>query len=86
MIETTNAGISYQLRDIESICKYCWNVITYIWKIHNVKIEIISFVVKFGHSLSISMCRFRYGVDLAESVVSLLQAHCDRCDQQTHET
>jgi len=28
-------------------CRCCWNVATYRWKVHNEKIEIISFVVKF---------------------------------------
>jgi len=31
---TTISGISYQLRDIYSICMYCWNVATYKWKVH----------------------------------------------------
>jgi hypothetical protein len=40
---TTSSGISYHLRDIYSICRCCWNVATYKWKVHNGKIEIISF-------------------------------------------
>jgi hypothetical protein len=47
LIGTTSSGISYQLREIYSICRCCWNVATYEWKVHNGKIEIISFVVKF---------------------------------------
>jgi hypothetical protein len=35
------------LKDIYSICRCCLNVATYKWKVHNGKIEIISFVVKF---------------------------------------
>jgi hypothetical protein len=31
---------------IYSICRCWWNVATYKWKVHNVKIEIIFFVVK----------------------------------------
>ena len=27
--------ISYQLRDIYSICRCCWNVATYKWKVHS---------------------------------------------------
>jgi hypothetical protein len=46
LIGTTSSGISYQLRDIYSICRCCWNVATYEWKVHNGKIEIISFVVR----------------------------------------
>ena len=47
LIGTTSSGISYHLRDRYSICRCCWNVATYKWKVHNGKIEIISFVVKF---------------------------------------
>jgi hypothetical protein len=43
----TSSGISYHLRDIYSIYRRCWNVATYKWKVHNGKIEIISFVVTF---------------------------------------
>jgi hypothetical protein len=32
--------------DIYSICRCCWNVVTYKWEVHIGKIEIISFVVK----------------------------------------
>jgi hypothetical protein len=46
LIGTTSSGISYHLRDIYSICRCCWNVATYKWKVHNGIIEIISFVVK----------------------------------------
>ena len=38
LIGTTRSGISYQLRDIHSICKWCWNVATYKWNVHNGKI------------------------------------------------
>jgi uncharacterized protein YqkB len=41
------------LRDIYSICRCCWNVATYKWKVHNRKIEIISFVVKFRSSIQL---------------------------------
>ena len=47
LIGTTSSGISYHLKDIYSICRCCWNVATYKWKVHNGKIEIIPFVVKF---------------------------------------
>jgi hypothetical protein len=60
LIVTTSSGISYQLRYINSICRCCWNVDTYKWKVHNGKIEIISFVVMLSPSLSISRCRSRY--------------------------
>jgi hypothetical protein len=41
LIGTTSSGISYHLRDEYSICRCCWNVAKYKWKVHNWKIEII---------------------------------------------
>jgi len=41
MLGTRSSGISYQLRDIYTICRHCWNVATYKWKVHNGKIEIM---------------------------------------------
>jgi hypothetical protein len=38
--------LNSNLSDIYSICSCCWNVATYLWKVHNGKIEIISFVVR----------------------------------------
>jgi hypothetical protein len=46
MIRTTSSEISYQLTDMYSIYRYCWNAATYKWTIHNGKIEINSFGVK----------------------------------------
>jgi hypothetical protein len=37
LIGTTSFGISYQLREIYSTCRYCWNVAIYKWKVHNGK-------------------------------------------------
>ena len=42
LIGTTSSVISYQLTDIYSICRCCWDVATYKQKVHNGKIEIIS--------------------------------------------
>jgi hypothetical protein len=44
-----SSGISHQLRDIFSKCRCCRNFATYKWKVHNGKIEIISFVVMFRY-------------------------------------
>jgi hypothetical protein len=78
MIGTTSSGISNQLEDMYSpYTRYYWNFATYKWKVHNGKIEIISFVVNFDlnrSSLSISMCRSRYEADLAVSVVSFISS------------
>jgi hypothetical protein len=71
LIGTASSGISYQLRDL-----YC-NVATYKWKVHNEKIELISFIINFvlnNPSLSISNCRSRYAADLSVSVVSFISS------------
>jgi len=47
LIESTNSGMLDPLTYIYYICMYCWNDVTYKWKIHNGKIVIISFVVRF---------------------------------------
>jgi hypothetical protein len=39
LMGTTCSGISYHLRDIYSICRCCWNVATYKWKVHNGKLK-----------------------------------------------
>jgi hypothetical protein len=42
--------IAFEIKDTtdtEVLCRCCWNVATYKWKVHNGKIEIISFVVNF---------------------------------------
>ena len=76
MIRTINSGISYQLRDIYSICRCCWNVATYKWKVHNGKTEVIFFCrnVSFltDHSLSNSgyMSRFEADIAVSENTLS----------------
>jgi len=45
-----NPDRNHKLWNIVSTERYkrcCWNIATYKWKVHNGKIEIISFVVKF---------------------------------------
>jgi hypothetical protein len=44
MIGATSSGISDHLRYIYSICRCCWNVATYKWKIHkgNLKSSFLS--------------------------------------------
>jgi hypothetical protein len=76
MIGSTSSGISYQLRDIYSIYRCCWNVATYKWKIHNGNIEKISFLVMFLNRalLLISRCMLRYEADIAVSVVYFISS------------
>jgi hypothetical protein len=52
-----------QLRDIYSICRRCWNVATYNWKVHNWKIEFISFVIRMKEQVGekrSTVCPHRY--------------------------
>ena len=44
-----NSGISYQQRYLNYICKYCWNVVAYEWKVYIGKNEIISLVLRFRY-------------------------------------
>jgi hypothetical protein len=57
LIGATSSVISYHLRDVCSICRCCWNVVIYKWKIHNGKIEIISKEKKLARSFNFM---FRY--------------------------
>ena len=65
----------------------CWNFATYKWKVHNGKIDILSFGINIGKmkscllppyfgfnrpSLSISRYRKGYEADLAVSVISFI--------------
>jgi hypothetical protein len=54
--------------DLYSICKSSGNIATYIRKINNWNIGIISFVVSF-RSMSISMCISMHEADLAVSLI-----------------
>ena len=70
------------------MCRCCWNVATYKWKVHNGKIEIISFVVKF---LTAPHCQFRgicQGMKQTYLYLCypLFQAQWDRCNQGNHQT
>ena len=85
---TTSSGIVYQLLDIYSLCRCCWNDTTNKWKVQNGKIEIICFVLNRS-SLSISRCMLGYEADIVLSVVSFISSsmpECDRCNQHLHQT
>ena len=75
-------------RYIYSICRCCWNVATYKWKVHNGKIVIISFV-KVSY-LTAPHCQFRgVGQGMKQTYLYLwylFQAQLDRCDRQNHQT
>jgi hypothetical protein len=68
MIGTTSSGISDQLRDIYSICRCCWDVATYKWRVHNGKIEIISFVVKFGLTRQVPLVEHELSIILLSDI------------------
>jgi hypothetical protein len=57
--DMSTRGLLYQLRDIYSIYMCCWNVATYKWKVHNGKIEIISFVVNIYKHYSRSVLKYK---------------------------
>jgi len=40
MTLTVIPGILFQVREIYTTCRRCWNVATYKWKVYNAKIEI----------------------------------------------
>jgi len=72
-------------RDISSIYRCCWNVTTYKWKVHNGKIEIISFVVNF-HSLPALTVSFEVWVKVWNRHgyicdIPYFKLKCVRCDQ-----
>ena len=71
MIGATRSRISYHLREIYSICICCWNGATHKCKVHNGKIDVISFVLN-RPSLLISRCKSRCESDLSLSVVSFI--------------
>jgi hypothetical protein len=62
------------LRDICSICRCCLNVATSKWKVHNGKIENISFR-GVGQGMKQAYLYLWY---------PLFQVQCDRCDQQNY--
>ena len=66
-------GISDQLRDIYSIYRCCWNVATYKCKVHNGKIEIISFVVKFS-SYPALIILFSFGLSMKDRNIIFLHS------------
>jgi hypothetical protein len=59
------------------------------WKVHNVKIEIISFVVVSFLTASHCQCR-GVGQGMKQTYLflwyPLFQAQWDRCDQRNHQT
>jgi hypothetical protein len=86
----TSSGISNKLRDIHSICRCCWNVSTYKWKVLNGKIEIISSVAKCQF-LTVLCCQcWGVGQGMKQTCLymwyHLFQAQWDRGDQRTHQT
>ena len=90
MVNITSSGISNQLRNMYSICRCCWNIATYRWKVHNGKIEIIFFFCKVSF-LTDPHCRFRgvvQGMKLIQLYLwyLLFQNQWYRYDKQNHQT
>ena len=78
-----------QQRDIYSICRCCWNVATYKWKVHDGKIEIISSFSRKVASLTAPHCRFwGVGQGMKQRYLylwyPLFQAQWEICYQRNH--
>jgi hypothetical protein len=71
LIGTTSSQIQYQLRDVYSICRCCWSVATYEWKVHNGNIEIISFAVfnPWGPTLFADLFLYSYEADFIQGLL-----------------
>ena len=89
LIGTTSSGISYHLRDIYSICRCCWNVVTYMkssqWE------NWYHFFCRKVSFLTDPHCRFRgVGQGIKQIFLypwyPLFQAQWGRCDQPNHQT
>ena len=81
----TSSGISYQLRNVNSIlCRCDWDVATCKWKVHNVKIEISSFFVTFSFLTDphFQLRGVGQGVKQTQMYLwyPLFQVQLDRCD------
>jgi hypothetical protein len=45
---------SNQWRDVNTICRRSWYIAAHIWKIYDFKIEVVSFIIKFPGTSSLS--------------------------------
>ena len=45
---TTHSSKYYELKNIHSIRETTWNIATQKWKIYNIKIKVIAFIINLG--------------------------------------
>jgi hypothetical protein len=41
-----------QLRDVNTICRRSWYIAAHIWKIYDLKIEVVPFIINFSTELT----------------------------------
>jgi hypothetical protein len=41
----TGPSIANQLRDVSTICRRSWYIAAHVWKIYDLKIEVVPFIV-----------------------------------------
>ena len=73
-IIATGPCITNQLRDVNTICRRSWYIAAHIWKIYDLKIEVVPFIINFSTDLTtVSNSRYKSknDADEAVSVVSL---------------
>ena len=51
-ITATGPCTTNQLRDVNTICRRSWYIAAHIWKIYDLKIEVIPFIIKFSTDLT----------------------------------
>ena len=73
-IIATGPCITNQLRDVNTICRRNWYIAGHIWKIYDLKIEVVPFIINFSTALT-TVVKFEVYVQKwcgqAVSVVSL---------------
>jgi hypothetical protein len=51
-IIATGPYITNQLRDVNTICRRSWYIAAHIWKIYDLKIEAVPFIINFSTDLT----------------------------------
>jgi hypothetical protein len=49
---TDNIFVSFQLRDVNTICRRSWYIAAHVWKIYDFKIEVVPFIINFSTELT----------------------------------
>ena len=47
-IIATGPCIANQLRDVNTICRRSWYIAAHVWKIYDLKIEVVPLIINFG--------------------------------------